>query len=424
MRTIVYFLTLILIFIIPWEGILHFPLIGDQLSGTVSKLIGIGVAAIWIITVIFTQRMRKPGAFHLVLFLFLIWNAVSIYWSKDPARSLAHTLTWFQLFLFSLILWDLFTNREALRAGLQAYVLGCYVAFLSALINFLQGTAFYSYYDRFAAGETNPYGFGFILVLGIPVAWYLVSSRSSSRWGGLLRVVNYLYVPLAFLGIALSGTRTALVATVPGMAYGFLSMTRLRPAIRITIVATLLIAIVLLIPFVQPLRSFQRLGTLATELTQGDLNNRTNNWKQGLQAFTEKPIFGVGSNMYRSVNTWGKVAHNSFLSVLVELGFVGFLLFGLILTIAVSEARGQPKWYARFWLTMLMVWAIGSFTLTWEHRKSTWLFLSLLICSAAIFKPEVEAALQASKEKLRIRGVAYPKLKELTPGEKESRSTI
>jgi hypothetical protein len=31
-----------------------------------------------------------------------------------------------------------------------------------------------------------------------------------------------------------------------------------------------------------------------------------------------------------------------------------------------------------------MVWAIGASTLTWGHRKSTWLFLSLVIANAAI----------------------------------------
>ena len=34
----------------------------------------------------------------------------------------------------------------------------------------------------------------------------------------------------------------------------------------------------------------------------------------------ERPLLGVGANMYRTVNTLGKEAHNSFVSVLVELG--------------------------------------------------------------------------------------------------------
>jgi O-antigen ligase len=141
---------------------------------------------------------------------------------------------------------------------------------------------------------------------------------------------------------------------------------------------------IVFLPYIQPLRSFQRFGTIVPEITEGNLNNRTNNWLEGLNTFADHPLIGVGSNMYRSVNSLGKVAHNSFLSILVEVGLIGFTLFSILLTIAIIQAWRQPKWDSIFWLTLLAAWAIGASTLTWEHRKSTWLFLSLLIASAAI----------------------------------------
>ncbi len=139
-----------------------------------------------------------------------------------------------------------------------------------------------------------------------------------------------------------------------------------------------------MLPYVQTLRSFERFGTTASELTDGDLNNRTNNWSEGLTAFEENPLVGVGSNMYRSVNSLGKLAHNSYLSVLIEVGLIGFIIFGAILTIAVVQALSQSKWDRLFWLTMLAVWAIGATTLSWEFRKGTWLILSLVVASAAV----------------------------------------
>ena len=188
----------------------------------------------------------------------------------------------------------------------------------------------------------------------------------------------------AFLGIILSGTRTALIAAIPAMAFGISSLTRLRMKSRLTIFLFLTSAIIFLLPHVQSLRSFQRFSTTVTEITQGTLNNRTNNWREGLDSFANHPLIGVGSNMYRTVNSLGKLAHNSFLSVLVELGLIGFSLFGILLTIAVNGAWRQGTWDSRFWLTVLMVWAISASALTYEHRKATWLFLSLLISSAAL----------------------------------------
>ena len=379
MRTITFALSLVLIFVIPWEGVVRLSGLG-----TAAKLIGLAVAVFWVATVIITGRLRKLAPFHIALCLFVLWNAVSVFWSTNPNRTVDHVVTWVQLLGLVFILWDLYTTRAALLAGLQAYVLGAYVAFGSALANYSSGAVFYTYYDRFSSGDTNPDGFGFILALGIPVAWYLAAQKSTTKMSRLLKLVNYAYIPAALLGLALSGTRTALIATIPAMAFGLASLTRLRLAARVAIFLLLTSAILILLPHVQTLTSFQRLGTTGTELTEGDLNNRTVNWGQGLAAFAEQPLTGVGSNMYRSVNILGKVAHNSYLSVLVELGLIGFALFGNILRIAVIQAWGQPKWDKMFWLSLLAVWAIGASTLTWEYRKSTWLFLSLIVASAAL----------------------------------------
>lgn len=378
MRTIAYMLSLVFIFTIPWEGVVQLPGLG-----TAAKLMGFALVAFWLATVVITNRLRKPGPFQIAVSLFVLWNAVSVFWSDDPIRTVEQVVTWIQLLGLVFILWDLFTSRAALLAGLQMYVLGAYVAFGSAAYNFLSGNVFYTNYQRFSSGDTNPDGFGFILALGIPVAWYLAGSKNTSKMSGLLKFVNYAYIPAALLGIALSGTRTALIASLVGMAFGLASLTRVRLWIRGAILLFLISAATFSLPYLQTLTSFQRFSTTGTELTEGDLNQRGGLWREGLAAFTEHPLTGIGSNMYRSVNSLGKVAHNSFISVLVELGLIGFILFGTILMIAAMQALAHSKWNASFWLTLLLVWAIGASTLTWEHRKSTWLFLSMLVVSAA-----------------------------------------
>ena len=376
MRNLARTLSLILIFTLPWEGVIRLPGLG-----TGSKILGFVVLAFWIATVIFTGKLRKPHLLHVIFYLFVMWNAVSIFWSADPRDSSAHVLTWLQLLIFAFILWDLFTTRPAILAGLQAYILGAYVAIGGAFANYIAGNAFYTHYQRFSPGDTNPDGFGFLIALGIPVAWYLASSKNTTKF---LKLVNYLYVPLAFLGLALSGTRTALVASIVGNLFGLILLKRVRFWVKALVLLVLISAVLYLLPQIQSLRSFQRFGTIGTELASGDLNRRTLLWQEGLATFAEHPLLGVGSNMYRSVDSLDKVAHNSYISVLVELGLVGFVLFGAILVIVFSQAWVQPRWDSWFWLTVLLVWGIGSFTLTWEYRKTTWLFLSFVIASAAL----------------------------------------
>jgi O-antigen ligase len=375
MRKVIYWLSLLLIFTIPWEGAFHLPGFG-----TAATVMGIVVGACWVVMVAFTGRMRHPITYLFVVGVFVGWVALTSFWSADPVESLGSVVLWLQSLLFVIILWDLYRTKASLLAGLQAYVLGAYAAVGGAVLNYLSSNAFYAHGDRYSLGDTNPDGYGFILALGVPVACYLAASPETRR---IFRLINVGYLPVAFLGIALSGTRTASLGAALGLLYGLATLTRLRLLARIAVVVLLVAALLALLPIVQPLSSFQRLGTTGTEVTQGDLNGRTAQWRQGLRAFMDHPVFGVGTDMYRSVNTLNKVAHNSYLSVLVEEGLIGFVLFAGILWLVAAQAWHLPRWDRNFWMTVLLVWAIGASTLTWEHRKTTWLFLTFIVAAAA-----------------------------------------
>lgn len=395
MRKIAFALSLIFIFTIPWEGMIEIPGIG-----TAAKVIGFVLAVFWILTVIITNRLRKPSSFQIVFCFFVLWNVISVFWSANPDDTTVQAIRWIQLLIMVFILWDIYTTRTALLAGLQAFILGEFVAIGSALQNFLSGDVFYSTYQRFSpADQSNPDGFGVIVALGIPIAWYLASSINTNKISGLLKFVNYAYIPAAFLGISLSGTRTALIASIVGMTFGLVSLTRLRLWVRITLISLLGAVFIFLLPQVKTLKSFQRFGTTVNEITEGDLNNRTNTWGLALVTFIEHPILGVGSNMFTSLSR-GRMAHNSFISVLVELGLIGLVIFGTILTIAFIHALRQPaKWDSGFWFTLLLVWAICASSLTYEHRKATWLFLSFVVASATVasHNKETESVIQNKK---------------------------
>ena len=392
MRRITFWLSLALIFSIPWETVVENPILGSA-----SRIIGLFVAGAWIATIIMTGKIRKPNLFHAVVVLFVTWNALSAFWSQNVERTVSHLVTWSQLLILAYILWDQYKTRQSLMTGLQMYVLGAYVVVGNAVSNYLSGKTYY--YERFSAAGTNPDDLGVVLALGIPVAWYLVAHNDHHKLSRWLKWINYAYVAAALFGIALSGTRTALIAAGPGLVYGLTSLTRLKPAAKIAIFLLLMVGAYILIPYI-PQASFERLGSTLNELSKGDLNGRLALWSEGLTSFSEHPLLGVGSNMYRSVNSLSKVAHNSFLSVLVELGIVGFTLFAVILGIVVIQALRQSKWEASFWLFMLASWTIGAFTLTWEYRKPTWLFLSLIIVSSAISRQNSQDIPLVQQEKL------------------------
>lgn len=383
MRAVVFSFTLIFIFFIPWEGVIQFQALGGAV-----KLAGFALAAFWLLEIVINKRFRKPALFHFLVSCFVVWNMLSLFWSADINSSLGHILTWLQILGMVIIFWDLFTSQEMILAGLQAYILGSYVAIGNTLSNYFSGNTFY--YERFSAVGTNPDDLGAVLALGIPLAWYLASSYKSGKMSNILKFINYAYIPASLFGMALSGTRTAIVASIPGMIYGFMSLLQFKMRTRIIILTLLFITMFTMLPFVQTLPSYQRLGTTGSELEAGSFNGRINLWREGLNVFTKNPLIGIGGNMYRTVTSEMKVAHNSFISVLVELGLIGFLLFGSILLIVFREILKLPKPHLLFWLIQFITWGICASTLTFEHRKPTWLFFSLIISSSAIWAKTTE----------------------------------
>jgi len=390
MRTVVFWLSLLLIFLIPWENMIT---TGTSVT-TGARIVGLLVAAFWVGNVVSTGRFRKPHPFHIVFYLYLIWNSMSFFWTVDVGLTIARLQTYFQLAAMVLILWDLYKTSAALNAGLQAYVLGAYVAIGGTVANYLTdnptGTR------RFAATGFDVNDLGVILSLGIPVAWYLAISENNSKRAYLSKSLNYAYLPAAVFAILLTASRGALIATIPAFLFVVWSLARLSFFQRVLVLAVLVSALLALQPLV-PQASFQRLATIRTSTGLASLGVRLDIWREGITVFSEHPLLGVGSGAFRTAIELGSSPHNSFLSVLAELGIIGFGLFVIILAMTVYYAGYQPKLRSRLWLTVLMVWVLGASSLGWEHKKQTWLFLSLVVVGASLSVTPIESAAHAGQ---------------------------
>ncbi len=87
------------------------------------------------------------------------------------------------------------------------------------------------------------------------------------------------------------------------------------------------------------------------------------------------------------------MAHNTYLSVLTELGVVGFVLFLALLAALLREIIHQPPADRMASLFTFAVWAMGVFSLTFEYRSQTWLVFGLLLLSghAAVAEGETSS---------------------------------
>ncbi len=376
LERIAWALVCVFVFSLPWEK--SAPIIG---AFTLSHLFGILAFGAGAAAAILRRSVRPPNLALVWVSMFVLWSALTWFWSVDPDATLARAATFAELLAMLWLFWDLARGGDRHRQLMQAYVWGAVAASATAFARFAQGTQ--TYYRRYAAPGFDPNDFGLILTLSIPLALYLaLRSRGRMRW------LYYAAVLVAIAAIFLTASRTALIATF--VAFTFVLWTW-REAGRSHKIAGALLLVLLPAGLYQgaPAASRERLATIANELTRGTIHNRTTIWKTGLKVLKRHPVAGIGSGAYpEAVRPWlgtpgvpghYYVAHNTFLSVLVETGVIGFGLYALLLGTLLLFVWTMPATGRALWWVMLAAWAVGVSTLTWEHYKPGWLIMALIM---------------------------------------------
>jgi O-antigen ligase len=365
----------VFVFSIPWEKSI-------QLPGTVtlSRLIGI-IAFAAAAAVAFRRRpVRNPNLILSLAAVFVAWAALTWFWSLNPDATVTRVSTLAELLAMAWLIWDSCRERVRQRQLMQAYVWGAVAASASAYVRYSNNQQ--TYWRRYAAAGFDPNDFGLILAISIPLALYLCLRQGWARWAYRLAVV-------AVMGaILLTASRMAMVTAFTAFVFPLWTWRHADRAQRAA--SMILLAMFLLGVFrFAPAPARERLATITTELTQGTLHNRTTIWKTGLKVFRQHPVAGIGAGAYpEAVEPWlgtpgvpghFYVAHNTFLSVLVECGAIGFLFYGLMIGVAVIFVWTLPPAERALWAVILAVWTIGVSTLTWEQYKPSWLILALIM---------------------------------------------
>ena len=382
MRKITFQLSLILIFVLPWEdSVTAFGL------GSIAKVLGLVVAACWLSTILIEGRFRNPNFFHVLVLLFFLWNVVTMLWSLDFVSTIERIQTYGQIFILILILWEIYQKTEDLMAGLQAYVLGAFIPIISTIINYISGTVAVAFEGRFSATGVNAVDLALILILGLPAALHLFFRANKEGGSRILKWVNLAYIPTAFFAIILTGSRTSLFAVIPFVIYIFGSQ-QINYIRKSMAVLGLAISALALLPFI-PQTVLLRLGTVGATISAGDLSGRIDLWKQALIIISEHPFLGIGGGA--AISLLDSPVHNTFLSVAAETGFIGFIFFLSILLIVFYQALSLPNGNAGLWTAIFLTWAIGVLSLSWEFRKLTWLILSFVVIEARIVHEQIRA---------------------------------
>ena len=370
----------VFVFSIPWEKSIQLPGIA-----TLSHLIGILAFAAAAMVATRRGSIRGPNLVLALAVVFVAWASLTWFWSVDRSATVTRASTLAELLAMMWLVWDSCQKRTRQRQLMQAYVWGAVAASASAYLRYFKDQQ--TYWRRYAAAGFDPNDFGLILALAIPMALYLSMDRGRMRWAYRLAIVAVL------CAILLTASRTAMVTTFSAFLFSLWTWRRTDRSQRLASVVLVAMMALGMYRFA-PAPARERLATTRMELTQGTLHNRTKIWKTGFKVLRRHPVAGIGAGAYpEAVKPWlgtpgvpghFYVAHNTFLSVLVECGAVGFLLYGLMLAVAGFYVWTLPPAERALWTVMLLVWGIGVSTLTWEQYKPSWLILALIMTEWAL----------------------------------------
>ena len=351
------------------------------------------------------ERKIVPLNFFTVsLLVFAAWTSVTTYFALDPATANVLWDRTIKSIILALAVIALATNKARIQAVVWMVVvsLGYYA---------VKGGAF----TILTAGANRVYGppdsqindnntLGLALLILLPLVNYL---RSTSRVR-VVRAGGWVTLGLTLLAIVGTWSRGALLGLGAVLvAFGARSRAGLLLLVAGGLIATAA-------PSFMPAAWMNRMSSISTASEDASFNGRVAAWKTSFAIARERPLIGGGFSAVKVDRvtkeytmpgslTAGKAAHSIYFEVLGDHGFVGLLLYFVVLVAAgantvmtLNSARGRPDlaWaaqLARMMQVSMVAFLVAGAALSMAYYDGMLLILALTSAVARVARQTVEA---------------------------------
>jgi O-antigen ligase len=389
---------------------------GSALSFT--KIVGFLLAVSWLAKISSARDVRNDflaahPMFTYVLALFVGWSALSLTWAESSSAGTTPVLRYALNVVLFLIVYTAVRTPKHLAWTIGAYVIGSALAAGYGVLNPPENVAYYDV-TRVSGTIGDPNELAGVLVGGTILAAALAAVLKRAP---LLRLAAAGASALCAAGIFLSLSRGGLVAL------GFSLVAAIVVAGRRWRVQALAMAVVVAAGAFVYFGFYASTDASSRVTSFGRGTGRADIWTVGWRMVEAHPVRGVGVGNYRTASIHyllepgaiqrdefivdtPKVAHNTYLQVLAELGVVGAALFAAIIGFSllcilraarIFERLGDPtmELMSRALLVALCGVLAADFFISEEFSKQLWLLLGLgpaLLAIGRAGEREAEAA--------------------------------
>jgi O-antigen ligase len=354
------------------------------------KVIGVVILGGWLLSIALHRRLNlRFNALLFVGLLFLAWCGVSTFYAIDTPMALSRMFTYTQMLIAAAMLLSVVDTVPKLRGVFWAFVVWTTISSVIALIGYYLGMT------RVAVGQLGNRNL-LAIYASMAIVCGTLLFHGTDRRGAKVFLGGAL--PVLFLGLALTLSRTGLIVLGMGLAVVWYRVVREKGfVLMIGSLATLCVIL-----FILPDAFWRRAGSIvpAVQRQQETFGLRVKLWRIGIRMAEDRPVTGVGPGNFtfafpryvRGQMLWfPRVVHNSYISVAAEEGLPGLALFLTLNLLALLYARRAIHTASMLGYRPLIIVAtiveanllviIGTgMSGSQEHVKYQWAFFGLAMC--------------------------------------------
>lgn len=326
--------------------------------------------------------------------LFVLLHFVSVFWAPEPNWALRDSLKLLGSVLsFYLVLHSFPARPEALQAFWRTALIVSAILFGALIYRHLvvfQSSFLGAHFDSVTRQNRNQLLWYLVFVLPFALTW-LISGR--------VRVLQFAVGATLLVGWVYGGSRGAWISVVVGVSsIALIASVRRGIAAALTsviIAVSLLVSIPLLVQIMETRvgeldasRRFRYLWDPSSVPELQSFESRTGLIEQAIETFRTAPILGIG------VLADSGATHNDFAAMLLQLGFVGFVLFVMVLWRFATPAvaiKPDDDWTATGARMGLVSVLVSLMAINGYQSPLLWVFCALALLTLERPQPAREA---------------------------------